>query len=136
MGTLRHHMRTVGAFDVPKDLSAPSLARRVLRPVVARWLLPGDAYTAELLSSELVTNAVCHGSGPVGVRVLLGGHVLRVEVTDHSPVLPRLAEAAGSDGGFGIRLVQQLARSSGWKRDGGQKIVWFEVPLAPTDAAA
>ncbi len=81
-----------------------------------------------LLVSEVATNALVHGSGDVQVQVSARGSVLRVEVTDDSPQLPQ-PRAAGllEEGGRGLALVESLAADWGVRREGGGKVVWFEV---------
>lgn len=56
---------------------------------------------AELLVSELVTNAVKHadlhsGVGTVGFRVAVDGHLLRVEVSDGDPVMPQIGDGSST----------------------------------------
>jgi anti-sigma regulatory factor (Ser/Thr protein kinase) len=84
----------------------------------------------ELLTSELVANAVTHG-GPsdVHLRVDLMDGVLTVAVRDGSDDLPvRRATGPEVPGGHGMRLVERLSSTSGVEphRDGG-KTVWFTV---------
>ena len=69
----------------PHDsLRSASLARHAVRDLVG-----GDSDVAELLTTEVVANAVRHaGGGEVLLRAELGDAGLRVEVTDTSPVLP------------------------------------------------
>lgn len=84
--------------------------------------------TVALLVSEVATNALVHGSGEVQVRVAARGAVVRVEVADDSPQMPR-PRAAGllEEGGRGLALVASLADGWGVERQGVGKIVWFEV---------
>ncbi|MCX4590766.1 ATP-binding protein [Streptomyces sp. NBC_01549] len=67
---------------------------------IAGWKVELDdevVHTAELVISELVTNAVRHaGPGQVSMTVRLIETVLRIEVFDSSPVLPRLGLSVGS----------------------------------------
>lgn len=84
---------------------------------------------AALLTSEVVTNAVVHGSGRVEVRPTLREHGLRVEVGDANPTPPaRLQAGVGEEHGRGVALVDSLAGSWGVRPGaGGGKVVWFEV---------
>jgi anti-sigma regulatory factor (Ser/Thr protein kinase) len=87
----------------------------------------------ELLTSELVANAVVHGGGPT-VTIAAGrdGDHFRVAVTDSSDELPVVRTSAPDvPGGHGMRLVDRLAESWGVDRgpDGG-KTVWFRVATA------
>ncbi len=104
-------------------------ARRMVRENLARWELTELEDSVELLVSEVVTNAVRYAERPVTVR-LLRTDVLRCEVGDDMPLLPRLRQAGPSDeGGRGLYLVQRLARRWGATRLGTGKLVWFEVAL-------
>jgi hypothetical protein len=86
-----------------------------------------------LLIGELVTNAVVHGHGPVGLRVTLDetDGILRCEVTDASPQLPRPGPASDdAESGRGLMLVAALAASHGWQPAAAGKTVWFTYPLS------
>ncbi|MER7583732.1 ATP-binding protein [Kitasatospora sp. NPDC097691] len=91
-----------------------------------------------LMVSELVTNACLHApGGPRELRLRWDGERLRVEVTDAGSQRPRLRPSAvpGRPGGYGLRVVHQLARAWGTQPDDGGKLVWLEVssPLARID---
>ncbi|WP_307806626.1 ATP-binding protein, partial [Streptomyces sp. FH025] len=84
-----------------------------------------------LMVSELITNACLHApGGPRELRLNWDGARLRVEVTDASPVPPRLRPYAdpGRPGGHGLRVVDRLARDWGCLPEGTGKLVWLEVP--------
>jgi anti-sigma regulatory factor (Ser/Thr protein kinase) len=113
-------------FLEPED-AAPGRARRLVRGALARWGLEELSDSVELLVSEVVTNAVRCASRPVGIR-LLRTDVLRCEVDDDVPELPRLIRARVTDeGGRGLYLVNRLARRWGATRLSTGKVVWFEV---------
>ncbi|GGU82052.1 hypothetical protein GCM10010260_13280 [Streptomyces filipinensis] len=110
----------------PED-SAPGQARRLARRALARWDLEDLTDSVELLVSEVVTNAVRYASRPVTLR-LLRTDVLRCEVGDDVPQLPRLRQARATDeGGRGLYLVNKLARRWGATRLSTGKVVWFEL---------
>ncbi|MEU3062029.1 ATP-binding protein [Streptomyces subrutilus] len=121
---------------VPRGPRAPGGARVLLRAQLAEWQIESEACeTAELLLSELVTNAVRHARAPhgrdIGVRLARYGGVLRVEVADAGPVVPlaphRAAEA--DERGRGLAIVEALAVRWGWcpRAHGIGKVVWAEV---------
>ncbi|MGW3496991.1 SpoIIE family protein phosphatase [Streptomyces sp. NPDC001020] len=113
-------------FLEPED-AAPSRARRLARRALARWGLEELTDSVELLVSEVVTNAVRYTSRPVTLR-LLRTDVLRCEVGDDVPQLPRLRQARATDeGGRGLYLVNRLARRWGATRLSTGKVVWFEL---------
>ena len=93
---------------------------------------PGSVATVELLTSELVTNAVRHGSSEaITVRVESTRTTCTVAVTDAGDALP-VVRSSGPHvpGGHGMRLVERLAARWGVRPErGGGKTVWFTVPL-------
>ncbi|GGZ42024.1 hypothetical protein GCM10010387_40350 [Streptomyces inusitatus] len=117
-------------FLEPED-AAPGRARRLARRALARWGLEELSDAVELLVSEVVTNAVRYAERPVTLR-LLKTDVLRCEVGDDSPQLPRQRKARDTDeGGRGLFLVNRLARRWGATRLSSGKVVWFELPTRP-----
>ncbi|WP_328719646.1 SpoIIE family protein phosphatase [Streptomyces sp. NBC_00247] len=111
----------------PED-SAPSRARKLARGALERWGMDADlSDEVELLVSEVVTNAVRYAERPVSLR-LLRTDILRCEVGDDSPQLPRQRRARETDeGGRGLFLVNRLARRWGATRLSSGKVVWFEM---------
>ncbi|MEV8478660.1 SpoIIE family protein phosphatase [Streptomyces sp. NPDC051173] len=104
-------------------------ARRLARRALARWGLDELSDAVELLVSEVITNAVRYAERPISLR-LLRTDVLRCEVGDDVPQLPRLRQARPSDeGGRGLYLVNRLARRWGATRLSTGKVVWFEMAL-------
>ena len=116
---------------LPDGPEGASFARRATARAAEFWRLDREmTETALLLVSELATNAIRHGAPPVRLSLRLDADRLRVEVTDSSPTLPRLAQP-GPDhtGGRGLQLVQQLAARWGSQvsRSRLGKTVWFEL---------
>jgi len=83
-----------------------------------------------LLTSELVTNAVRHGSGPVGLRLAWDDRQVRVEVEDASPERPvvRAIDRSAPDG-RGLMLIDALSEAWGVEASGPGKTVWFALRL-------
>lgn len=122
------------ARTVVLDAAPSSVAegRRFLRATLAAWGKDDEQLceTACLLASELLSNAVRHGGGPVRLRLRQAGRELGVEVCDASPVLPQARFAApDAESGRGLLLVDSLARSWGTLPTAEGKAVWFSLPL-------
>ena len=111
---------------------APSEARRFFGECLdARGIT--DVKARILLAvSELTTNAVVHGSGPIDVAMDVTSDRLRVTVTDNGSGIPapqRPHPGSGEAGGWGLQLVDTLADDWGAERRHGRTIVWFEHAL-------
>jgi anti-sigma regulatory factor (Ser/Thr protein kinase) len=105
-------------------------ARRFVRDVLmSRQVSAGVVHTVELLTSEVVTNAIVHGRSGPQLAVEVGDHVVRVAVHDLSPELPVRRLGHPDDvSGRGVIIVEELASAWGVEREqNGSKRVWFEV---------
>jgi anti-sigma regulatory factor (Ser/Thr protein kinase) len=119
---------------LPAATESVPVARRFARDELRSSA--ADVDTVVLLVSELVTNAVLHARSDVLLTVADQGGIARVEVSDASPLPPRLHNfAVESATGRGMKLLDRLAQRWGAvpRKDGG-KVVWFEVG-APSEAA-
>ncbi|MFF7765855.1 ATP-binding protein [Streptomyces massasporeus] len=111
------------------DLRAVPEARRALREMLGQWGKHGQSDVAELLTSELVTNAIVHTDHDAVLTATVGPHGLRVEVRDFVARRPRLRVPVADEGtnGRGLLLVQSLADAWGVRPHGVGKAVWFEL---------
>jgi anti-sigma regulatory factor (Ser/Thr protein kinase) len=111
------------------DLRAVPEARRALRELLRHWGRPGRSDIAELLTSELVTNALVHTDRDAVLTATVGPGGLRVEVRDFVARLPRprVPNADHGTNGRGLVLVQSLADAWGVRTHGVGKAVWFEL---------
>lgn len=118
---------------LPPVRSAVAAARRHVERACRDWQLEGLEDNALLLTSELVTNAIVHGSGPVRLQMHRSADRLRIEVGDDDPTLPS-AQVAGNgvESGRGLMIVTKLSADWGARPNGPGKIVWFEL-TTPVD---
>jgi anti-sigma regulatory factor (Ser/Thr protein kinase) len=115
------------------------LTRSRLSVVLGDWDLDGESREDVLLVvTELLSNAVDHGRGPVRLAVEFRGDAVRVEVHDTAPEPPRpLPPDPQRPRGRGLHLIEALSSRWGWADDPDGKTVWAEVPNArPTGADA
>ncbi|MFE1270538.1 ATP-binding protein [Streptomyces sp. NPDC058758] len=125
----------VGEFGEERELCEENAAwpyrlRRILRASLNCWQLSHLVETADLLLTELVTNAFLHADAPtVGVRVYRQGDLLMIEVNDGTPQGP-LPRPTGllSEHGRGLVLVDALADSWGVSRD--RTTTWCSLSTA------
>ncbi|MEV7394831.1 MULTISPECIES: SpoIIE family protein phosphatase [unclassified Streptomyces] len=117
-------------WDIPADPAEVSRARAVVLDKLEEWGLSEQTFVTELIVSELVTNAIRYGGGPIGLR-LIRDHVLICEVWDGSSTSPRFRRARTTDeGGRGLFLVAQLANRWGTRYTADGKVIWTEQSLA------
>lgn len=94
-----------------------------------QWGIRGDgADIAILLTSELVTNAIQHGKGPVVMEARVSAGRLRVEISDADiTVIHAQPASLESIHGRGLYLVDALADTWGTDHAATGKKVWFEL---------
>lgn len=111
--------------------SSAGEARKTVRAVLAEAGV--DAWPTDLLTSELVANAVRHAGTSMSLRIRVNQGSIIVAVADGSPEPPRRrALAVDAPGGRGLLVVDRLSARWGWEiQPGGGKIVWFEVAAEP-----
>jgi anti-sigma regulatory factor (Ser/Thr protein kinase) len=129
------------SWVLPQHLRAVRQARHAVRRQLTAWGLAVCCDTAELLVSEMVTNAVRHGRGAVRLRLGLSAGVVRCEVTDGAPAWPRQRPAAPgsssvSETGRGLLIMEAMAERWGVCSTGGGKTVWCELAGSSAVAAA
>lgn len=115
-------------LQLEPDRSNVALARRFVMDAVHRLGRDAAADVAELLTSEVVTNAVLHAGTAVQLRVLGEQGAVRIEVTDGSVAAPaRRHYSPEAATGRGLGLVEALATDWGTTAANGGKTVWFTV---------
>jgi anti-sigma regulatory factor (Ser/Thr protein kinase) len=116
---------------LPPHPASVGRARRFVHDELAALGVPDPGASAELVVSELVTNAVVHAGTDITLRVRPDDGGARVEVVDGSTVMPGLRIAdSRSHSGRGLVLVEHFAREWGVERLAGGKIVWFVIGAA------
>ena len=121
-------------FDrsVSRHFEASRGSVRLVRRMVAEHLAatpPPRLDAALLVASELANNAVLHSRTPYVVALHIGD-MLRIEVTDASPGVPRIRRVPrGAVSGRGLQIVSELSARWGVDWNGDSKVVWAELPL-------
>ncbi|EPD65593.1 ATP-binding protein [Streptomyces sp. HGB0020] len=125
---------------LPHSVAAVPVARALVRTALAELDHGADCDTAELLTAELVANAVEHtvGDSPIElvVELLPGG--CQVEVHDPDPMPPYeltwpsdKEPDVWDEGGRGLLLIRALSSSCGHRPTTSGKAVWFRLPAVP-----
>jgi anti-sigma regulatory factor (Ser/Thr protein kinase) len=111
--------------------TAPGTARASVRAQISEWGRADLADDAELIVSELVTNAAIASArdiSPVAVRLVMVSGFLVIEVLDQAPGVPVLRPADyAAETGRGLHLVASLAAHWGWRPQGSGKLVWAMI---------
>jgi hypothetical protein len=114
-------------------------ARQRARVLLTAWGLGEQAGLGELVASELVTNAVCHGEAPIWMVLSADDGLLRVEVHDGGAGRPvRRRPGSGDECGRGLELLDALIDLHGGERgvisdpDGPGKTVYVALSLQDT----
>ncbi|MFF3214871.1 ATP-binding protein [Streptomyces sp. NPDC002886] len=127
---------------LPHTTAAVPIARALVRTALADIDAPADSDTAELLTAELVANAVEHtpGDAPIELVVELLANGCQVEVHDGDPQPPADLTAPGRDDahpdpwqehGRGLLLIRTLSSACGHRATPHGKAVWFTLPSRP-----
>ncbi|MGH3916579.1 MAG: SpoIIE family protein phosphatase [Pseudonocardiaceae bacterium] len=135
--------RLMRRFRLRPSPHSPSVARSLLRGVLAEARLESLIDVALLLATELCSNAVRHAGTEMELTLSVDESRLTVEVIDRGPVPLEINMATGPgaaqprSGGYGLQLVAALASSWGTRHDAtGRHVVWFclEAPGCPGSA--
>ncbi|MFJ9023686.1 ATP-binding protein [Streptomyces sp. NPDC102259] len=126
------------SLHIPCDPRAVTVCRRTLRLILTLHGLIHLVDTAELLASELVSNAVLHTKGPACLRLRFRDGVLQIGAWDADPEPPeppgRLEGLTEAESGRGMALVRACSDLWHWQpltRMGHRgKLVWCELVAA------
>ncbi|MEU0228731.1 ATP-binding protein [Streptomyces sp. NPDC006284] len=125
---------------LPHSAAAVPVARALVRTALAELEHTADGDTAELLTAELVANAVEHtaGGSPIELVVELLPTGCQVEVHDPDPSPPgdltrpdKEPPDPWQEHGRGLLLIRALSSSCGHRPTGSGKAVWFRLPAVP-----
>jgi anti-sigma regulatory factor (Ser/Thr protein kinase) len=127
--------------QLSRDPAQVTLSRQHARKALLDWGLGEHADLAELIVSELTTNAIRHGDGPIQVRMSYADGDLRVEVHDAGAGRPVRRQATPADeSGRGLALLDGLIAVNGGSRGtaedntGPGKTVYVVIRLTPYPA--
>ncbi|WP_418959615.1 ATP-binding protein [Streptomyces tritici] len=128
-------------IELPHTTAAVPLARRLVRSALAESGAGACEDTAELLTAELVANAVEHtsGTGPIALVMELRESACHVEVHDARPAPPDELIGQGpveppdpwQEHGRGLLLIRALSAACGHRPTERGKAVWFRLPRVP-----
>jgi anti-sigma regulatory factor (Ser/Thr protein kinase) len=118
---------------VPSRPDSTPAARAFLSGLLSGWGLPDEVIDdASLLTTELVSNAIRHGTGTVTLQVEVDQDVVQVRVHDEAGELPEVKVTdATSLGGRGLFIVQCVADEWGADEANPGKTVWFRLSATP-----
>jgi anti-sigma regulatory factor (Ser/Thr protein kinase) len=123
-------------IDLPGGVRAPQAARRAIEQCFAAAIDADRLSSIELLTTELVSNAVRHGGAEEGEVVVLhlaiAPDCVRVEVCDRGEGFEPGRPTPYGEGGYGLFLVSEVSSRWGVSRQDGN-CAWFELDTA--DAA-
>jgi anti-sigma regulatory factor (Ser/Thr protein kinase) len=116
------------SWPLQRELTSVGRARRLVTAQLSDWTVGDLADAAELLVSELVTNALRHTRGPLRLNLRLHQGRLLCEVEDTESTAPVCSVVdADAEGGRGTELIDMLADAWGSTRTATGKTVWFEL---------
>ena len=123
-----HEMSVTRCWLLPFDTLAPATARARVADMLGR-----GADDAELVVSELVSNAIRHAHAPVELAVRASSARVRLEViATHRPGDPTPVERGQGDGsgGAGLRLVAACSEAWSWELVGARLTVRADITLS------
>ncbi|MEV6153512.1 ATP-binding protein [Nonomuraea sp. NPDC052129] len=122
--------RRAASWRLPHQLGSVPKARHLTRALLSQWGFDGQGEVAELLVSELVTNALKYVKGTVDLSLSAEDGLLRFEVEDANPELPQArTPRPDEERGHGLHLVDTLSCCWGSIRTHRGKVVWCELPV-------
>jgi hypothetical protein len=110
-------------------------ARALVEGALELWEVDDPGADVLLVVTELVENVHQHAAGGGELRIALDGNGILIQVRDTSTAVPALrSPLRGATAGYGLRLVQAVAKDWGVRLHSAGKTVWAEVALVPVDS--
>jgi CheY-like chemotaxis protein len=128
LGDLGREGHQTASIELPLDPANVSVARRFVRDHCEQWGCGDMVDAAELILTELVTNAFIHARSRCQIRVRYAADVLRLEVRDGGLGVPDpQASHPDHEHGRGMLLISALAKAWGVEPEFPGKLVWAEL---------
>jgi anti-sigma regulatory factor (Ser/Thr protein kinase) len=128
MATTATDTTSLIAFTLPSTPYSVQMARFYVRAALSHHGLGDYAEDAELVTSEIVTNAIRHADAQkIGLELtaLYESEAVAIVVTDTSPIPPVKRDlSVDSECGRGLDIVAALSARWGWRPQGGGKAVF------------
>jgi anti-sigma regulatory factor (Ser/Thr protein kinase) len=102
-------------------------SRHFVREILHSWNVRDLSADAELVTTELLANAIRHANSAAHVCLAWSPPTLCIRVRDQTHAPPVLIETPGEDGGYGLRLIGAIADSFGTDQQRDGKIVWCHL---------
>lgn len=121
------------SVDVPATPHGPAAARRVVAALLPAWGLESVVDDAQLVVSELVTNAYRHapGTDSFELELVRRQHGVRISLADGASIRPIIAELGDAHpSGRGMLIISKLASNWGTEEHHGGKRVWVDLERA------
>lgn len=121
---------------LPATPAAAGSARTAVVETLSRWGLDELLFPAELITSELVSNAVQHAGTASDLLIRLGPAGVRLALRDSNAAAPMPQGSAidlDRENGRGLYLIARIAARWGWLQGSRDKIVWAEIRPDPAD---
>jgi hypothetical protein len=115
---------------LPGLSNSPRKARALVAGALG-GLSPNVLQLAQLLTNELVTNAVLHARTGLQLDIGISVSTVRVSVEDYSSAFPQQQAPCSSNAvrNRALEIVDRVSSSWGWERIDGGKRVWFELAV-------
>ena len=127
------HMCRLASKELGSSPGGVAESRAFVATTLRRWGLDDLVMDAELLTSELVTNALIHARTEVQIAVAVADGSAEIGITDGALDVPKQrASSDRSEGGRGLRLVDAVAQEWGVANVGSGKQVWFRLDVGET----